>query len=188
MIKEESRFKASTVFEGMTSIRALIDNLKADVKNARKIDKILFDNSKSKSKFKEIDFEQAKKDVLPFINNSSKLNVWGLEYFNYLVEQLMDNTITVFFRSFDLSEYGKNKILSEEIIDNISFSSKNHKNNIWKELKIKFNRYIVLDSEVFSFGNKTEKLDSYYVIEDFGEILYLKKNVDIEKVLSILKS
>ena len=37
MIKEESRFATSTVFEGMTSIRALLDNLKDGVKNARKI-------------------------------------------------------------------------------------------------------------------------------------------------------
>ena len=53
MIKEESRFATSTVFEGMTSIRALLDNLKDGVKNARKIEKILFDKSKLKSKEKE---------------------------------------------------------------------------------------------------------------------------------------
>jgi hypothetical protein len=43
MIKEESRFASSTVFEGMTSIRALIDNLKNNVENARRIKEILFD-------------------------------------------------------------------------------------------------------------------------------------------------
>ena len=53
MIKEESRFATSTVFEGMTSIRALLDNLKDGVENARKIEKILFDKSKLKSKEKE---------------------------------------------------------------------------------------------------------------------------------------
>ena len=53
MIKEESKFATSTVFEGMTSIRALLDNLKDGVKNARKIEKILFDKSKLKSKEKE---------------------------------------------------------------------------------------------------------------------------------------
>ena len=36
MIKEESRFATSTVFEGMTSIRALLDNLKNGVENASK--------------------------------------------------------------------------------------------------------------------------------------------------------
>lgn len=66
MIKEESRFEASTVFEGMTSIRALIDNLKADVKNARKINKILFDNSKSKSKFKEIGYLKKMAELFSF--------------------------------------------------------------------------------------------------------------------------
>ena len=140
-----------------------------------------------KAKFKEINFEQAKNDVLPFINNSSKLNIWCLEYFNYLLEQLLDNTITIYFRDFDLSKYGKNKILKEEIIDNISLSSVNHKNSIYKGLKIKFNRYIIFDTDVFNFGNKTEKLESYYVIEGFDEIIYLKKNVDIEKVISALK-
>ena len=53
MIKEESRFASSTTFEGMTSIRALLDNLKDDVVGARKIEKILFDKSKLKSKEKE---------------------------------------------------------------------------------------------------------------------------------------
>lgn len=53
MIKEETRFASSTVFEGMTSIRALIDNLKDNVENARKIEKILFSSSKVKSKEKD---------------------------------------------------------------------------------------------------------------------------------------
>ena len=42
MIKEENRFVSSTIFEGMTSIRALIDNLKENKKNARKIEKNSF--------------------------------------------------------------------------------------------------------------------------------------------------
>ena len=54
MIKEESRFTDSTVFEGMTSIRAVLDNLKNGISNARKINKILYDKTKSKSKCKEI--------------------------------------------------------------------------------------------------------------------------------------
>ncbi|MBP3495480.1 MAG: RNA methyltransferase [Clostridia bacterium] len=56
MIKEEKRFIDSTIFEGMTSIRALIDNLKNDKKNARKINKILYDEAKIKSKAKEISY------------------------------------------------------------------------------------------------------------------------------------
>ena len=54
MIKEESRFKESTIFEGMTSIRAILDNLKENEPNARKIEKILYDKDKIKSKAKEI--------------------------------------------------------------------------------------------------------------------------------------
>ena len=53
MIKEESRFASSTVFEGMTSIRALLDNLKNNVENARKIKEILFDKKKLKAKEKD---------------------------------------------------------------------------------------------------------------------------------------
>ena len=56
MIKEESRFKDSCVFEGMTSIRALIDNLKDEKDNARKIEKILYDTQKEKSKSKELGY------------------------------------------------------------------------------------------------------------------------------------
>lgn len=54
MIKEETRFESSTIFEGMTSIRALIDNLKSENENARIINEIWFDKSKSKSKAKDI--------------------------------------------------------------------------------------------------------------------------------------
>lgn len=56
MIKENERFVSSTVFEGMTSIRALIDNLKDGKENARKITKILFDSEKKKQKHKEIGY------------------------------------------------------------------------------------------------------------------------------------
>lgn len=56
MIKEETRFAESTVFEGMTSIRAIIDNLKENKQNARKISKILFDKNKQKSKYKELGY------------------------------------------------------------------------------------------------------------------------------------
>ena len=56
MIKEETRFASSTVFEGMTSIRALLDNLKNNVENARKIEKILFDKEKVKSKEKDFNY------------------------------------------------------------------------------------------------------------------------------------
>lgn len=56
MIKEYSRFADSTVFEGMTSIRAVVDNLKEGNPNARKISKILYDIAKTKSKSKEIGY------------------------------------------------------------------------------------------------------------------------------------
>lgn len=66
MIKEEVRFISSTVFEGMTSIRALLDNLKANVSNARKIDKILYDGSKSKGKAKEIGYLKKMAELFSF--------------------------------------------------------------------------------------------------------------------------
>ena len=56
MIKETDRFASSTIFEGMTSIRAIIDNLKDDIQNARKIIKILYDDTKSSKKFKELGY------------------------------------------------------------------------------------------------------------------------------------
>ncbi|MBQ9744408.1 MAG: RNA methyltransferase [Clostridia bacterium] len=56
MIKEYSRFADSTIYEGMTSIRAVLDNLKENKPNARKIERILFDKSRIKSKAKEIGY------------------------------------------------------------------------------------------------------------------------------------
>ena len=36
----------------------------------------------------EIDFEQAKQDVFPFVSNSKKLDIWSQEYFTELVSRL----------------------------------------------------------------------------------------------------
>ena len=47
MIKEDIKFQSSVVFEGMTSIRAIIKGNEAGVNN-RKISKILFDKDKIK--------------------------------------------------------------------------------------------------------------------------------------------
>ncbi|MBQ8545768.1 MAG: RNA methyltransferase [Clostridia bacterium] len=67
MIKEETRFASSTVFEGMTSIRALLDNLKNNVENARKIEKILFDKDKVKSKEKDFKYLTKMSEHLGFV-------------------------------------------------------------------------------------------------------------------------
>lgn len=66
MIKEESRFKESTIFEGMASIRAILDNLKENKPNSRKIEKILIDKSKSKSKAKEIGYLKKMSELFGF--------------------------------------------------------------------------------------------------------------------------
>lgn len=50
MIKEESRQRESTVFEGITSISAVING------KSRSIDKVIIDKEKTKSKAREIDF------------------------------------------------------------------------------------------------------------------------------------
>ncbi len=52
MQKEEQKFAPSLVFEGMTSIRAVLES------SSRKIEKILFDRAKSESKYKEIRYLQ----------------------------------------------------------------------------------------------------------------------------------
>ena len=40
------------------------------------------------SRFKEIDFEQAKQDVKPFIKDISVLNIWSLNFFNQITNDL----------------------------------------------------------------------------------------------------
>lgn len=66
MIKEESRFKDSTIFEGMTSIRAILDNLKENKPNSRQIQKILVDKNKLKSKAKEIGYLRKMSEIFGF--------------------------------------------------------------------------------------------------------------------------
>lgn len=66
MIKEENRFISSTVFEGITSIRALIDNLKHEKPNARKIMKILYDKERASKKAKEIGYLKKMSEIFGF--------------------------------------------------------------------------------------------------------------------------
>ena len=59
MIKEESRFAPSGVMEGMISFRAVIAGIESGISD-RKIEKVLFDREKAKSKSKELSFLRAK--------------------------------------------------------------------------------------------------------------------------------
>ena len=63
--KEISKFESSNIFEGMTSISALIKGFENNVTD-RKIEKILFDKSKIKSKSHELSFLKAKSIQLGF--------------------------------------------------------------------------------------------------------------------------
>lgn len=58
MQKEELKFANSTLFEGMTSIRAIIDSYRSGT-NDRKIERILFDKDKLKKNAKEIGYLKA---------------------------------------------------------------------------------------------------------------------------------
>ena len=58
MIKEDIKFADSLIFEGMTSIRAIICGIESGV-NDRKINKILFDASKIKKISKEVGYLKA---------------------------------------------------------------------------------------------------------------------------------
>ena len=58
MQKEELKFKDSTVFEGMTSIRAILRGIDAGI-NDRQINKILFDKDKLKKISKEVGYLRA---------------------------------------------------------------------------------------------------------------------------------
>ena len=58
MQKEELKFKDSTVFEGMTSIRAILRGIDSGV-NQRRISKILYDPSKMKKISKEVGYLKA---------------------------------------------------------------------------------------------------------------------------------
>lgn len=66
MIKEEAKFHSSTVFEGMTSIRAIIDNLKANKPNARRILRLLFDRTRMQIRIKELHYLQKMGELFDF--------------------------------------------------------------------------------------------------------------------------
>ena len=63
MIKESLKFANDLVFEGMTSISAIINS---PASNNRKILRILYDKSKEKSKYKELAFLRHKSEELGF--------------------------------------------------------------------------------------------------------------------------
>ena len=63
MIKEESKFTDGLIFEGMTSISAVINSPES---NDRKILKVIYDQAKEKSKAKELSFLRHKSKELGF--------------------------------------------------------------------------------------------------------------------------
>ena len=65
MQKEDIKFENSTVFEGMTSIRAIINGIDSKIHD-RKIEKILFDKERLKKHAKEIGYLRAVKDKYGF--------------------------------------------------------------------------------------------------------------------------
>ena len=66
MIKKETeKFGASDILEGMSSISALIKGIE-HIGNNRKIEKILFDDSKRRSKSRELSFLKVKSKTLGF--------------------------------------------------------------------------------------------------------------------------
>lgn len=139
------------------------------------------------NKIDEINFEKAKEDVLPFIENSFKLKMWEKTYFNYLVDQLKDNKVIVYKTLFDISKLRKAYEKKSAVICELSYSSNLHKNNKLRELKVKFNNFIVLDDSIINFGNKVVKEEIYYIIKGFSEVIYIKNNVNIDKVILLLK-
>ena len=42
-------------------------------------------------KFKEIDYEQAKEDVIPFISDNKSLDIWSSEFFMEITNNLEEN-------------------------------------------------------------------------------------------------
>ena len=85
MIKEETRFESSTIFEGMTSIRALVDNLKSGNEDARIINEIWFDKTKEKSKARDISYlkrmgEQFSFKVIPVSKESIEQHAIGASH------------------------------------------------------------------------------------------------------------
>lgn len=108
MIKEESRFVNSCVFEGMTSIRALLDNLKEGKENARKIEKILFDKEKEKAKGKELGYLRKMAEMFGFIVEETTAEVID----SYTVGASHGGIIAI------CKEKNYSKITSESIVEN----------------------------------------------------------------------
>ena len=66
MIKEDTRFKDSTVFEGMTSIRAIIKGID-DGSNSRRIDTILYNTNKKQKNAKVLGYLKAVSEKHGFV-------------------------------------------------------------------------------------------------------------------------
>lgn len=64
-VKEDQKFAKSAVFEGMTSISAIINSVKSGT-NTRKINKVFIDKEKLKSKRPAIDFIKSNADELGY--------------------------------------------------------------------------------------------------------------------------
>lgn len=138
-------------------------------------------------KIDEINFEKAKEDIFPFINDSSKLSLWSNQYFHYLVNELKENKISIYEVLLDVSQIGKVRTKKSKIICDLNYSSSLIMHNKLKELRFKFNNFIVLDDSIINFGNKVENEEVYYIIRCFDEYIYIEHKAYINKIISLLK-
>ncbi len=72
--KENEKFLSSNIFEGMTSISALLKGIEANT-NPRRILRVFYDQTKAKSKYAELRFLKAKSEALNFTMEAVEPNV-----------------------------------------------------------------------------------------------------------------
>lgn len=152
-------------------------------------EQISLDKVKHKLRLKidEIDIEQAKKDVLPFLKSKSKLMHWNKEYFKHLIDEIQDNKVTIKFVNYDISKFAIATIIEQKEIKTFNYSNKEDKSKKYNELRTRFYKDIIEPDSILNFGNKINKEEECYIVKGFVEVIYLNKNADIDKIISLLK-
>ena len=140
-----------------------------------------------KEKINEVDFNDAKKDVIPFVYNSNSLNVWCKEYFAQRINKIEENKFYVFKNIYDLRKADANShLLNLKILATFNINDIQKRNEIRKKINQRFFKYIISSDDLINFGDNKKFEITAYLIEGLGEVIYLDGKIDENDLIKTL--
>ena len=140
-------------------------------------------------KINDVDFDAAKKDVIPFVYNLERLKFWGKEYFKEKINRIEENKFCIYKNTYDLRRADANEhLLNSKILASFNVNDVKRRSEIRKEINQRFFNYTISSDDLLNFGDNKNLEITAYIIEGLGEQIYLDGKIDENDLIKILNS